>query len=110
MARRAAIKDASKTFEKGLSSSEKQFYNLSLYVAGMTSRSLRTVDNIKDLCADHLEGRYDLEVIDIYQTPKRALEDQIVAVPTLIKRSPGPVRRLIGDLSLKERALAGLSL
>ncbi len=104
------IKDASEIFEKGLSSSKEQFYDFSLYVAGMTSRSLRAVDNIKDLCIKHLEGRYELEVIDIYQLPERAVEDQIVAVPTLIKKSPHPVRWLIGDLSDQGRVLAGLNL
>ncbi|MBW2065958.1 MAG: circadian clock KaiB family protein [Deltaproteobacteria bacterium] len=110
MPRKARSRNATGTFERGLSSGEQESYNLSLYVAGMTSRSLRAIDNIKDLCSKYLEGRYDLEIIDIYQAPKRASEDQIVAAPTLIKRTPGPVRRLVGDLSNLDRLVLALNL
>jgi circadian clock protein KaiB len=85
-------------------------YRLRLYVAGMTPRSARAVANIKEICEEHLKGRYALEVIDIYQQPVLAKGDQIIAVPTLIKRLPLPLRRLIGDLSDRERVLVGLDL
>ncbi len=85
-------------------------YRLRLYVAGMTPRSARAVANIKEICEEHLKGRYALEVIDIYQQPVLARGDQIIAVPTLIRRLPLPLRRLIGDLSDRERVLIGLDL
>jgi circadian clock protein KaiB len=72
---------------------------LRLYVAGSSPRSLRAVQNVKRVCESELAGRYNLEVVDIYKEPHRAKEDQIVAIPTLIKQAPGLVRRMIGDLS-----------
>src|SRR5664280_1861847 len=74
-------------------------YVLRLYVSGSTSKSALAIENIKRICEQHLKNRYDLEVIDVYQQPNLARDEQIVAVPTLIKRFPPPVRRLIGDLS-----------
>jgi circadian clock protein KaiB len=85
-------------------------YVLRLYVAGMTPRSARAIANIKAICGEHLAGRYDLQVIDIYQQPTLAVGDQIIAVPTLIKKLPPPLRRIIGDLSDLERTLVGLDL
>lgn len=85
-------------------------YRLRLYVAGMTPRSARAVANIKEICEAHLKGRFALEVVDIYQQPVLAKGDQIIAVPTLIRRLPMPLRRLIGDLSDRERVLVGLDL
>ena len=85
-------------------------YGLRLYVAGMTPRSNRAIANIKQICEEHLKGRYALQVIDIYQQPVLAAGDQIIAVPTLIKKLPPPLRRLIGDLSDRERVLIGLDL
>ena len=85
-------------------------YVLRLYVSGSTSKSALAVENIKRICEQHLKNRYDLEVIDIYQQPKLAREEQIVAVPTLIKRFPPPLRRLIGDLSDRRKVLFGLDL
>jgi circadian clock protein KaiB len=85
-------------------------YVLRLYVSGSTSKSALAIENIKRICEEHLKNRYDLEVIDIYQQPHLAREEQIVAVPTLIKRFPLPLRRLIGDLSNPKRVLAGLDL
>lgn len=83
---------------------------LRLYVTGATERSLRAIANVKDVCERYLKGRYDLEVVDIYQQPALASRDQIVAVPTLIKRLPVPVRFLVGDLSQTEHVLRGLGL
>jgi circadian clock protein KaiB len=85
-------------------------YVLRLYVAGQTPRSVRAVTNIKYICEAHLSGRYVLDVIDLYQQPHLAREDQIIALPTLIRKLPPPVQRIIGDLSNTERVLAGLGL
>jgi circadian clock protein KaiB len=85
-------------------------YVLRLFVAGMTSRSQRTIANLRAICAAHLGDRVDLEIVDIYQNPKLAEIDQVVAAPTLLKLQPLPVRRIIGDLSDKARVLRGLGL
>ncbi len=83
---------------------------LRLYVAGTTQRSMTAITNIRKICEDNLKGRYLLEVIDLYQQPKLAAGDQIVALPTLIKKIPPPLRRIIGDLSDTEKVLIGLDL
>ncbi len=85
-------------------------YVLKLYVVGATARSLRAIANLKAICEEHLKDRYDLEVVDIYRQPARLRRDQIVAVPTLIKELPVPVRLLVGDLSRTEQVLRGLGL
>jgi circadian clock protein KaiB len=85
-------------------------YLLRLYVSGSTLKSSRAVENIKRVCEQHLKNRYDLEVIDIYQQAKLARDQQIVAVPMLIKRLPLPLRRLIGDMSNRKQVLFGLDL
>ena len=85
-------------------------YVLRLYVTGKTPNSLRAIANLKEVCEEHLPGQYDLQVIDIYQQPELAQGDQIVAVPTLIKKLPAPLRRLIGDLSDRERVVVRLDL
>jgi len=85
-------------------------WTLWLYVAGRTPKSLAAFANLKRLCDDHLNGRYTIEVIDLVETPRRAKDDQILAVPTLVRKLPEPVRKVIGDLSDTERVLAGLDL
>jgi circadian clock protein KaiB len=85
-------------------------YILRLYVAGMTSRSARAVENVRAFCEKHLDGRYDLQVIDVYQQPALARSEQLIAAPTLIKKLPLPLRRLIGDMSNEDRILVGLDL
>ena len=85
-------------------------YVLRLYVTGMTPRSARAVRNLQDICDEFLDGSYDLEVVDIYQQPVLAKHEQIIAAPTLIKKLPLPARRIIGDLSNRERVLLGLDL
>jgi circadian clock protein KaiB len=85
-------------------------YVLRLYVSGGTPNSIKAIANIKSLCEEVLSGRYQMEVVDIYQDPTLASEDQVVAIPTLVKRSPPPRRRLVGDMSTRERVLAGLGL
>ena len=85
-------------------------YSLRLYVAGSTARSMLAVKNIRHICDRHLAGLYDLEVIDIYQHPEAAAAAQIIAAPTLVKLSPEPCRRAIGDLSNDEKVLSALGL
>jgi circadian clock protein KaiB len=85
-------------------------YVLRLYVTGKTPNSVRAIANLKELCDEYLPGRYDLQVIDIYQQPNLAEDDQIVATPTLVKELPPPLRRMIGDLSDRERVLVRLDL
>jgi circadian clock protein KaiB len=85
-------------------------YIMCLYVSGSTLKSARAVANIKRICEEYLKDRYTLEVIDVYQQPDLARRDQIVAVPTLIRRSPLPLRRLVGDLSDKQSVLRSLDL
>ena len=85
-------------------------WKLRLYVAGQTPRSLVAFANLKHLCEDHLKGRYKIEVIDLVKTPRLAKDDQILAIPTLVRKLPEPVRKIIGDLSNTERVLVGLDL
>ena len=85
-------------------------YVLRLYVAGTTSKSIRAVANIKEICESSLKNRYDLEVIDIYQQPVLLKGEQIIAAPTLVKQLPLPLRKFIGDMSDTERILIGLDL
>jgi circadian clock protein KaiB len=85
-------------------------YVLRLFIAGMTPRSRRAIENIKRICEQELENRYELEIIDIYQQPELAATDQIIAAPTLIKKLPLPLRKVIGDLSDTERVVVGLDL
>jgi circadian clock protein KaiB len=85
-------------------------YVLRLYITGMTPRSQEALRNVKKVCKEYLGNNYELEVIDIYQQPTLAKGDQIIAVPTLVKKLPPPLRKLIGDLSQEEKILLGLDL
>lgn len=85
-------------------------YALTLYVVGMTPKSTRAITNLKRICEEYLRGRYDLDVVDVYQRPGLAHAEQLLAVPVLVKKLPLPVRSLIGDLSDTERVLFGLDL
>jgi circadian clock protein KaiB len=85
-------------------------WNLRLYVAGQTPRSLAALTNLKRLCEARLAGRYSIEIVDLLDQPERARADQILAIPTLIRRLPEPMRKIIGDLSNTERVLVGLDL
>lgn len=85
-------------------------YLLHLYITGATPNSTRAVRNIKEICEEHLKGRYELLIIDIYQQPERAQESQLIAAPTLVKMRPGLIRRLVGDLSDRRRVLTALGL
>lgn len=106
-----SLRKKGKQTSSGSGGSEKnERYVLRLYVSGLTPNSARAVANLKDLCEEHLAGRYQLEIVDVFQQPELARADQIVAVPTLIRKLPFPVRRLIGDLSKKERVLVEFEL
>jgi circadian clock protein KaiB len=87
-----------------------QDYNLRLYVAGQTPKSIAAIANLKRLCEQHLPGRYNIDVVDLMQDPTLAQRDQIVAIPTLIRQLPEPIRRIIGDLSNSDRVLIGLDI
>ena len=108
------IKEKTKTgnrpFEKVLKRSKEEKYVLRLYVTGLTPRSTKAIANVKEICEKYLKDRYELEVIDIYQQPKLAQGEQIIAAPTLIKKLPLPLRRLIGDMSDTEKFLVGIDL
>jgi circadian clock protein KaiB len=86
------------------------YWDLRLYVAGQTPKSLTAFANLKKVCEEHLAGKYKIEVIDLLVNPKLAQGDQIVAIPTLVRKLPEPIRKIIGDLSNTERVLVGLQL
>lgn len=102
------IVDSTQSFEAAALETER--YVLRLYIAGSTPGSSRAVETLKAVCEEHLTGRYTLEVVDIYQQPVLARDEQIIAVPTLVKQLPLPIRRILGDLSDKQRVLVGLDL
>jgi circadian clock protein KaiB len=103
--------DGSSRFEKLLKGvAGDRHFSLQLYISGSTPRSSKAVANIRSMCEQHLPGRYDLEVIDIYQQPEHAVLGQIIAAPTLIKRLPLPLRRLIGNLSDQKKLLVALNI
>lgn len=83
---------------------------MQLFISGSTARSQRAIGNMLRICEEHLPGRYDYEVIDVYQNPEATRELQVIATPTLVKLSPEPLRRIVGDLSDEERVLSGLNL
>lgn len=103
-ARRSASVEESARKAKG----SRPEWQLRLYVAGNTARSAAALENLKRLCEHHLAGRYSIEVIDLLVNPKLAAGDQILAVPTLVRKFPEPMRKIIGDLSNEERVLVGL--
>jgi circadian clock protein KaiB len=85
-------------------------WDLRLYVAGQTPKSITAFNNLKKFCEQHLPGKYRIEIIDLLQDPSRAANDQVVAIPTLVRKLPEPIRKIIGDLSNSERVLVGLDL
>ena len=104
------VRNSTQQFEQSLSQPPEIHYVLRLYVAGSTPQSLRAITNVKKFCEEYLKGRYELEVVDLYQQPQLAQGEQIIAAPTLIKKLPLPLRRIIGDMSKTERVLVGLDL
>jgi circadian clock protein KaiB len=103
-------KTSTAEFEKAVATRKPEKYVLRLYVTGMTPKSTRAVTNVRTLCEQYLRGAYELEVIDIYQQPKLAAGEQIIATPTRIKQLPRPLRKLIGDISDTERFLVGIDM
>lgn len=103
-------KDSTRQFEKAIQQGQNERYVLKLYVTGMTPRSQRAIANIQKICQEHLAGRYELQIIDVYQQPTLAKGEQIIAAPTLVKKLPEPLRRFIGDMSNTDRILLGLDL
>jgi circadian clock protein KaiB len=89
---------------------QEELWELRLYVAGQTDKSIGAVNNLTRICKEHLAGRYSIEVVDLLQRPQLAAGDQILAVPTLVRRLPEPIKKIIGDLSSEERVLIGLDL
>ena len=83
---------------------------LRLYVTGLTPRSTRAIKTVRDICNQHLDGHYELEIVDVYQYPMRLMKDQVVATPTLVKVEPAPLRMIVGDMTDKHRLLYGLGL
>jgi circadian clock protein KaiB len=102
--------ETTEQFEKAVSRLGERKYVLRLYVAGMTPNSVRAISNLKKICEEHLGGQYDLNVIDVYRRPTLAKGEQIVAAPTLVKKLPLPMRKLIGDMSDKGKVLVGLDI
>ena len=104
------IESATGEFDQTVAIKNQDKYVLRLYVTGATSRSVLAISNLKTICEEYLEGKYELEVIDLYKNPLLAKEEQIIAAPTLIKKLPLPFRRIIGDMSNEEKVLMGLDL
>ena len=102
--------DVTTDFEHALKNKKNEQYVLRLYIAGNNFRSQTAVENVKKICEEYLPGRYDLEVIDIYQDRSKNLVDLVLAAPTLIKKLPLPLRQIIGDMTRKEKLLVGLDL
>ena len=99
-----------RAFEKAVADKSNLHYVLRLFVTGMSPRSQEAIGNVRGLCEEYLNGRYDLEVVDIYQHPLSASENQIFAAPTLMKKLPLPIRKFVGDMTKTEKILAGLDL
>jgi circadian clock protein KaiB len=103
-------KEKAKTPRQSKSKDAENKWQLRLYVAGQTPKSITAFANLKKICAEHMEGQYVLEVIDLLMNPQLAKGDQILAVPTLVRKLPAPVKKIIGDLSNTERVLVGLDI
>jgi circadian clock protein KaiB len=103
-------KSTAKNHKQHPQTNGKKHWWLRLYVAGQTARSLAAFQNLKKICDEHLKGEYDIEVIDLLKNPQLAKGDQIVAIPTLVRNLPTPVKKIIGDLSNSDRVLVGLDI
>ena len=104
------VKSAKPKFAKPETAGTAPVLELRLYVAGQTPKSLTALKNLKKICEEHLQGRYRLHVIDLVKTPQLAHDDQILAIPTLVRNLPEPIRKIIGDLSDTQRVLLGLNI
>ncbi len=103
-------RDMTAAFEDALFQKDERYYVLRLYIAGTTPQSIQALQNLKKICEEYLKGRYELEVIDVYQTPELTVPGNIFAIPTLVKQLPLPLQKLIGNLSNTEKVLVGLDL
>ena len=101
---------ATRTTRKRRDASRPDRWSLRLYIAGHTAKAVAALDNLQRICEEHLAGRYSIEVVDLLKSPQLAAGDQILAVPTLVRKLPPPLKRIIGDLSNAERVLVGLDL
>ena len=112
MAKTTKKSSTTKEFEKSLKAKQEraEMYILRLYVTGMTPKSINAIENIRKICEEHLKGKYTIEVIDLQKNPQLAAGDQILAIPTLVRKIPEPLRKIIGDLSNTERVLVGLDI
>ena len=104
------VRSSTAAFEAATERVQSEKYVLRLYIAGTTAASSRSVETLRAICEENLKGRYELLVVDVFQQPQLAKDEQIVAVPTLIKQLPLPLRRIVGDLSNEQRVLVGLDL
>jgi circadian clock protein KaiB len=104
------VRGASRAVAARASEPASDAWLLRLYVAGQTPRSVAAFNNLRKICEEHLDGRYEVEVIDLLKSPQRAAEDQIVAIPTLVRRLPTPLKKIIGDLSRTDRVLVGFEI
>jgi circadian clock protein KaiB len=110
MLKKKVVKSSLKEFDSSIQKFKNETYILKLYVTGLSPQSVKAIDNLKRICEENLKGRYNLEVIDLIKNPSLAVGEQIIAAPTLIKKLPLPLKRMIGDMSNKERLLVGLDL
>lgn len=111
MSEKAAVKRIAKPTDKAIKkTASPDAWNLRLYVAGQTPKSVAALTNLKKICEQHMKGKYTIDVIDLLRNPQLAKGDQILAIPTLVRKLPVPVRKIIGDLSNTERVLVGLDL
>jgi len=108
--KRIKVKGPATKFDLAMSEPGRDKYILRLYITGTTNRSVLAITNLKRICEEYLDGRYELEVVDLYKMPSLAKDEQIIAAPTLIKKLPLPFRRIIGDMSNIEKVLMGLDL
>jgi len=106
--KKTKIKSDTEEFDQSAADVGNNKYMLRLFITGTTTRSVLAISNLKKICEEYLEGKYELEVIDLYKNPLLAKEEQIIAAPTLIKKLPLPFRRIIGDMSNEEKVLMGL--
>ena len=108
--KKTKVKSSTGEFDMTIADKNVDKYILRLYITGTTTRSVLAISNLKKICEEYLEGKYELKVIDLYKNPLLAKEEQIIAAPTLIKKLPLPFRRIIGDMSNEEKVLMGLDL
>lgn len=110
MAKKSGLSKSARAYERSVAEASTQNYVLRLYISGMTPAATRAITNLRAICEQYLAGRYELQIVDIYQQPVLAKNEQILAAPTLVKKLPLPLRRIIGDMSSKDRVLLGLDL